>query len=335
MAFEKVEYTFPDEENKKPDIEIKKSSANEVNLDVKEEKNEESDSKPSKPDNDVEVEVVNDVPKADRDRKISEPPAEVTEEELNEYSEKVQTRLKHFSKGYHDERRAKEQATREKEELERVTQQLLSENKKLKGTVGKNQTVLLDQAKRTATAELEQAKKLFKEAYDSGEADAVVTAQENLTAAKIRAEKVENIKLPALQEENTSVEPIKNNTPAVDGRTKEWANANTWFGTDDEMTSLALGLHNKLVKQYGKDYVNTDEYYEKIDSRVRQLFPEYFGETNVPKSKSSSVVAPVKRSTSPKKITLTQTQVSIAKRLGLTPEQYAKQVALDMRKDNG
>ena len=169
MAFEKVECSFPDEENKKTDIEVKKSSAIEVDLSGKQtaekpkDKGEPADSKASNQD-DMEIEVVDDTPKADRNRKVSEPPADVTEEELGEYSEKVRTRIKHFSKGYHDERRAKETAEREKTELERLSQQLLDENKKLKGTVDKNQTVLLEQAKKVTEKELEAAKRAYKTA---------------------------------------------------------------------------------------------------------------------------------------------------------------------------
>ena len=344
MAFEKVEYSFPDEENKKTDIEIEKSSAVEVDLSGKQpeekpkDKGEPADSKASDKD-DLEIEVVDDTPKADRNRKVSEPPADVTEEELGEYSEKVRTIIKHFSKGYHDERRAKETAEREKTELERLSQQLLDENKKLKGTVDKNQTVLLEQAKKVTEKELEAAKRAYKTAYDSGDTDAVLEAQETLTSVKIKADKLENFKVPPLQEENTPVEQNKNNAPTMDARTKEWRDSNTWFGADDEMTSLALGLHSKLVKQKGQDFTKTEEYYEAIDARMRQLFPNYFGEEvekpkEVEKSKRSpDVVAPATRSTAPKKVTLSQTQVNIAKRLGVPLELYAKKVAEEMRKE--
>ena len=347
MAFEKVEYSFPDEENKKTDIEVEKSSAIEVDLSGKQtaekpkDKGEPADSKASNKD-DMEIEVVDDTPKADRNRKVSEPPADVTDEELGEYSDKVRTRIKHFSKGYHDERRAKETAEREKNELERFSQHLVAENKKLKGTVDKNQTVLLEQAKKVTEKELESAKKAYKEAYDAGDSDAVLAAQETLTSAKIKADKLENFKVPPLQEENTPVEQKKEPAPAMDARTKEWADSNTWFGTDDEMTSLALGLHNKLVKQKGQEFAKTEEYYGAIDTRMRQLFPDYFGEEKpeaekpkeVEKSKRSpDVVAPATRSTAPKKVTLSQTQVNIAKRLGVPLELYAKKVAEEMRKE--
>tara|TARA_R100001082_G_scaffold81323_1_gene48265 strand:+ start:7143 stop:8171 length:1029 start_codon:yes stop_codon:yes gene_type:complete len=342
MAFEKVEYTFPDEkENKKPDIEIEKSSAIEVDISEKSKPEEKKvESKTDDTASEMEVEVVDDTPEADRGRKVSEPPTEVTEEELGEYSEKVRTRIKHFSKGYHDERRAKEQATREKNELERYSQQLIEENKKLKGTVGKNQTAMLEQAKKATEKELESAKKAYKDAYEAGDTDAILAAQETLTSAKIKADKLENFKVPTLQEGDTPVEQNKETAPAMDVRTKKWAEANTWFGTDDEMTSLALGLHTKLVKEKGPEYARTDEYYETIDARMRQLFPENFEggekpEVEKPKKRQSNVVAPATRSTAPKKVTLTQTQVSIAKRLGVPLDLYAKQVAEEMRKENG
>ena len=343
MAFEKVEYSFPDEQEdiKKPEIES--SSAIEIDLDKGKDEKEEVKPEPKpEPEKELEIEVVDDTPKADRNRKVSEPPEDVTDEELENYSEKVRKRMQHFSKGYHDERRAKEAAFREKQELETLAQSLVDENKKLKGSVNKNQTALLEQAKKGAKSELEIAKRAYKAAYESGDADSVLSAQESLTAAKIKTDKLNNFKLPTLQEEETTVDNVADNQstparPVADERATKWAKANPWFGTDDEMTSLALGLHNKLAKQ-GVN-LQSDEYYEAINTRMQQLFPEEFEdvaqlEVEKPKRKAN-VVAPATRSTSPRKVTLTQTQVSVAKRLGLTPEQYAKQVAIEMRKDNG
>ena len=155
MAFQKVAYEFPDEETADSEIEVEKSSAVEIDIsgDAKKDKAEPV-SEETTDDSEYKVEVVDDTPKADRGRKVSDPPADVTEEELEEYSDKVRNRIKHFSKGYHDERRSKEQAIREREELETFAQKILEENKELKGTVGKNQTAMLDQAKRTAVNEL-------------------------------------------------------------------------------------------------------------------------------------------------------------------------------------
>jgi len=154
-------------------------------------------------DDEYEVEVVDDTPKADRNRKPSDPPEDITDDELEDYSEKVRKRIQHFSKGYHDERRAKEAAFREREELERLSQQLVEENKKLKSNVNKNQTALLEQAKRNVITDLESAKKRYKDAYEAGDSDGVLAAQEILTNANIKADRLNNFKLPALQEDVT------------------------------------------------------------------------------------------------------------------------------------
>jgi hypothetical protein len=341
MAFQKIEFEFSDDDNEK--LEIEDSGAVEIDISGKKTKEDFANpvGKKDKPasvvdsdEEDYEVEVVDDTPKADRNRKPSEPPNDVTDEELEEYSDKVRKRIQHFSKGYHDERRAKEEALRERQELERLAQQLVEENKKLKGNVNKNQTALLDQAKKNAAVETEAAKRAYKEAYESGDSDAVLDAQERLTNAKLKSDRLANFKLPALQETETPVQrPVEQTAPAVqvDQRAADWQKANKWFGADDEMTSLALGLHNKLVKQGVSP--QSDEYYETINSRMRQVFPDNFEEAE-PKRKAQ-VVAPATRSTAPRKVTLTRTQVQIAKRLGLTPEQYARQVAIDMRKSNG
>ena len=341
MAFQKVEFEFPEPEDKTLDIE----DTSAVEIDVSGKKTKEDFAETAEPevkvarekdtsDDDFEVEVVDDTPKADRNRKASEPPEDVTDDELEDYSDKVRKRIQHFSKGYHDERRAKEEAHRQSQELERVTQQLMEENKKLKGNVTKNQTALLEQAKKNASIESENAKRAYKEAYESGDSDAVLEAQDSLTNAKLKSERLANFKIPALQEEETPIpQQVEQIAPAqVDTRAADWQKANSWFGPDDEMTSLALGLHTKLVKQGVSP--QSDEYYESIDTRMRQVFPDNFEDTEKPKRRTQ-VVAPATRSTAPKKVTLTRTQVQIARKLGLTPEQYAKQVAIDMRKANG
>ena len=335
MAFQKVEFEFPELEDNK--LEIEDSGAVEVDISGKKTKKDfaEDAAKSDDDSREVEVEVVDDTPKADRNRKASEPPEDVTDDELEDYSDKVRKRIQHFSKGYHDERRAKEEAHRQSQELERVTQQLMEENKKLKGNVNKNQAALLDQAKKNASIESENAKRAYKEAYESGDSDAVLDAQDKLTNAKLKSERLANFKLPPLQETETPVpKEVEQLAPAVkvDERAADWQKTNSWFGDDDEMTSLALGLHNKLVKQGVSP--QSDEYYESIDTRMRQVFPDNFEDAE-PKRKKTQVVAPATRSTAPRKVTLTRTQVQIAKRLGLTPEQYAKQVAIDMRKANG
>jgi|TARA_R110002167_G_scaffold12612_5_gene53572 Pyruvate/2-oxoacid:ferredoxin oxidoreductase gamma subunit len=341
MPFQKVEYEFPDgETEEKQDIEVEGSGAIEVDIGGKKAKaaakKSESvvESEVDTDDDEYEVEVVDDTPKADRNRKASDPPEDITDDELEDYSEKVRKRIQHFSKGYHDERRAKEVAFREREELERLSQQLVEENKKLKSNVNKNQTALLEQAKRSVVTDVESAKKKYKDAYEAGDPDGILAAQESLTNAKIKADRLNNFKLPALQEDETNVNMVSETTPPpvkVDKRAQAWQDANDWFNQDVEMTSYALGLHNKLVNEGVNP--QSDDYYERIDSRMRQLFPENFEGEEVEKPrKRSNVVAPATRSTASKKVRLTQTQYRLSKRLGLTPEQYAKQVALDMRK---
>jgi len=344
MPFEQVGFSFPHEEAAQPEIEVEGSSAEFV---FEEDKPKKEAKKPKEEvvdvaeEGDVEIEVVDDTPKKDRNRKPSDPPEEVTDEELEDYSEKVRKRIKHFSKGYHDERRAKEAALRERQELERMAQTLMEENKRLKGDNNKSRTMLLDQAKRNAAAEMEAAKRSYKNAYESGDSEAVLAAQEALTNAKIKADKLENFKLPPLQEEdsdlqrNVSEAPQQQAAPVPrDERATSWAEQNTWFGTDDEMTAYALGLHNKLVKQ-GVD-PTSDDYYETIDSRMRAVFPDNFEvseeedytEEVKPTKRAANVVAPATRSTAPKKVKLTQSQVAIAKRLGISLKDYAEQAAM-------
>ena len=329
MPFEKVEFDFPDPD-KEEDLEVEGSSAETIDTSGKK--------KVEEPSDDLDIEVVDDTPPEDRGRKPSEPPEDVTEEELEAYSEKVRKRIQHFTKGYHDERRAKEQAMREREELERLAQKLVDENNKLKGTVSKNQSVLIEQAKKQVAVELEQAKRAYKDAYESGNADALLEAQDKLTSARLRSERVENFKVPALQEEQNEVQTQEEDTTAPvtvkpDDKAVQWADANPWFGTDDEMTSFALGLHKKLVTN-GVD-PQSDEYYKSINARMRQVFPENFEDAQIQEvekpKRNQNVVAPATRSTAPKKVKLTQTQVAIAKRLGVPLEQYAKQVADLMR----
>lgn len=280
----------------------------------------------------AEIEVVDDTPEADRGRKpMKEAPAEVTDDELAQYSDGVKKRIQHFSKGYHEERRAKEAALREREEAVRLAHNLVEENKRLQGSLGQGQQALLEQAKKVVQNELEQAKQKFKAAYEAGDSDALVEAQEALASAKYKAERVNNFKPAVAQPQNPVVQPAPRpeQTVQVDSKAKAWQDANSWFGSDKEMTALALAVHQDLVES-GVD-TNSDEYYERINTRVRKRFPEAFNS----EKRKSSVVAPATRSTAPRKIVLTQSQVQIAKRLGLTNEQYARAVAEEMRKQNG
>ena len=290
---------------------------------------------------DVEVEIIDDTPSADKGRTpMKEPPAEVTDEELEQYSESVKKRIQHFTKGYHEERRAKEAANREKDEALRLAQGLVEENKRLQGSLGEGQSALLEQAKKVVANEIDEAKRKLKVAHEAFDTDAIISAQAELTSATIKADRVNNFR-PALQRKQTDVQtgqqPEQNTqqTPQADPKARAWQEQNRWFGSDDEMTAVALTVHRKLVESGVSP--KSDEYYEKINSRVRQVFPDAFkdassSEDGNGKLKSTSIVAPATRSTAPRKIVLTQTQVSLAKKLGVPLELYAKQVAMQSRK---
>ena len=284
-----------------------------------------------------EIEIVDDTPEKDRYRTpMSEAPQDPTEEELASYSESVKNRFKHFTKGYHEERRAKEAATREKDEALRIAQAVFEENKRLKGSVNQGQTVLLEQAKRAINTEIEDAKRIFKEAYEAGDSDKLLEAQEALTNAKIRADKVNNFKPASLQEQETPVQiaPQTQQAAPVDEKLLAWQDQNQWFGSNKRMTSYALGLHEELVENGIR--VGSDEYYRRIDTDIRERFPDQVGAGESadakPQRTKSNVVSPATRSTAPKKIVLTQTQVNLAKRLGVPLELYARKVAEEMRK---
>lgn len=328
MPFQKVEFEFPDPEKESAEIEIE--PATDV-TDITEKPNVKVEKQ------EIEVEVVDDTPPKDRNRTPSEPPADVTDDELSQYSDNVKKRIRHFSKGYNDERRKAESAMREREEAVRLAQSLLEENNRLKEDTAKTRSALLEQAKLKNAQEIEKAKQDYQLAYESGDSKKLLDAQTTLNAAQIAADKLHSFRPQALQPEKNVVQ-TETNAPAVsvDQKAVSWQKQNPWFGTDDEMTSLALGLHQKLVRE-GID-PRSDDYYDRINGRMRQLFPDKFESEEAPpadRPRRSNVVAPASRSVAPRKITLTSSAVALAKRLGLTPEQYARQVAEDMRKQNG
>lgn len=311
--FEKTEFEFPDE------IEERNARAGGKVVEVEEE-----------------VEIVDDTPEQDRGREpLSEQPKDVTDEELEKYTDqRLKTRLAHLGKGYHDERRAKEVALREREEAIKVAQQIIEENKKLKGSLHQGQNALHEQAKKVVANELEQVKQRFKTAYESGDSEALTSAQEAMTVAKMRAERVNNYK-PAPQADTTPDLPMsKPAPPQIDDKLRGWTEKNTWFGENKKMTAYALGLHDELVEQGFAS--GSDAYYNKIDAEMQDRFSDIF-ESGKPGNASSSpkksnVVAPATRNTAPRKVVLTKSQVEIAKRLGVPLELYARKVAEQMRK---
>jgi hypothetical protein len=265
------------------------------------------------------------------EKEVSDP----SDDEIESYSANVQSRIKELTHARHDERRQKEAVAREKAELERLAQQLLEENNRLKKSYNEGQEVLVNTARKEAETELEMARRKLKAAQEAFDTDAIIAAQEELAAAKWRTEEAKRFRPQALQETEIPVQTRQQPQTQVqpDEKTLRWQAKNQWFGQPgfEEYTSYALGLHQKLVN--GGTDPRSDEYFDQIDGRMKSKFPEIFGgEEDKPKTvevqkKPTTVVAPAARTTSAGKIRLTQTQVALAKKLGLTPQQYAAQVA--------
>ena len=284
---------------------------------------------------DVEIEIEDDTPEEDQNRKNL--PKELVQkleaDELDDYDDKVKDKIYQLKKVWHDERREKERIARENAEAIRAAQKLREENKQLRANSENNQTEYLKAIESAADYELLAAKQAYKTAHDDGDTDKMTEAQQKISEATYKKEKVNQYKT-SLQNKENDVKQENKETPAAlppDAKAVEWQKQNDWFGQDEEMTSLALGLHEKLVRQNGSSYATTDEYYKRIDETMRKRFPEHFDveevETREPtKSKPAAVVAPVTRTTSSKKIRLTTSQVNLAKKLGLSPEQYAKEM---------
>jgi len=293
-----------------------------------------------------EIEIVDDTPPEDRGRQPGEAPEEVPEAKLSKYDESIQARMKKFTKGYHDERRAKEAAERERDEAIRAAKIMADEAKKLQQQLEEGTKVFIDQGKSAAQAKLEAAKRAFKDAYEAGDSDLLADAQAKISQAAIEIEKADSLKPLQTKEFDVQIPTYdvqEQQQPQVDPRTAKWLDENPWYGDDDEMSASALGLHKKLEKQFGKQYIGSEEYFKNIDDTMKRRFPEYFGsaveennseEEEKPQARAkpaSNVVAPATRSTAPSKVKLTKSQVAIAKKLGVPLELYAKKVAEQMK----
>jgi hypothetical protein len=305
--FEKKEFQFPDELENETKIEVTTEDSN------------------------VEIEIEDDTP--EKDRNVNPLPKEVKDElyedELTDYSAKVKNKLLQMKKLAHDERREKEQAFREQQEAIALAQRLVEENKRLKAGINESEKSVLASITKAVSLELEQAKRAYKEAYESGDTDRMMEAQQALTEVSLKSDKVKNFKHTPLQVEEDNVQiQQKVATPRPDQSALQWQQRNSWFGEDKVMTGMALAVHEQL-KDEGVP-LSSQEYYRRIDETMRKRFPEQFETDTEEKSerstRPSTVVAPATRSTSSKKIRLTQSQLSISKKLGLTPEQYAQAV---------
>ena len=291
---------------------------------------------------DLEIEITDDTPPEDRGR--SPLPRNVVEElendDLEEYSDKVKKRLGQMKKVWHDERREKERAHREREEALQFAQRAYEENQKLRYTLGAGEKAFVHEVSKSASAELAAAKEKLRQAYELGDSDLLTNAQEALTDAKLKLREVESFK-PSLQQDNSSVQNTQQaQTPRatpVDHKAEAWREKNQWFGVDEEMTALALGLHEKLVRS-GVD-PRSDDYYRRVNETMRKRFSDYFDDAEPQQTRSTArrsattVVAPATRSTAPRQVRLTPSAVALAKRLGLTNEAYAREMMKLENKD--
>ena len=316
------EFKFPDEIDKAEDVDLNISVDGETEIDI---------------------DIEDDTPEKDKfakplDRNVEDP----TDEEIESYGTKVKARIKELTHARHDERRAKETLAREKAELERLTQRILDENRQLKQYVNDGTATHVETLKAKAEAEMEMARRKYKEAQETYDADTMLEAQENLTDAKMKLEAAKNFKPTPLQVDQEVVQTQQqvSQAPNLDERTQRWQAKNQWFGTPgyEELTAFALGLHQKLVTT-GYD-PRTEEYFERIDSRMKQVFPEVFeGETKpskaTPAKRPATVVASANRSPGAKKnVTLTASAARIADKFGISHEQYAREF-LKLEANNG
>ena len=281
----------------------------------------------------VELEIVDDTPEEDRIN-AAPLPKEIVEEidndDLEAYSKEAKQRLLQMKKLINDERRAKEAIQRENEEAVRVANTIIEENKRLKGRRSDGEKVYVSTAKEKIASDLDQARRAYKEAYDSGDAERLVEAQERLTEIKFKAQEMDRY-VPqydenTLQSSEVDVQiPQQQSQPTrLDSKTQSWLDKNKWYGTDDDMSFLAMGIHKRLEREGVP--TGSDHYWNAIDTEMRRRFPEKFGEEAGTKSpattRKSTVVAPATRSTSSKKITLNTRQMELAKKFKITPEQY-------------
>jgi hypothetical protein len=293
----------------------------------------------------VSIEIEDDTPPEDRN--VEPLPEEMKQEletadEDDDYSQRVKKKFTQYKKAWHDERRAKEQAFREQQEALAMAQKILDDNKRLKDIIQSGEKELITSYQTSAELEMAQAKRSYQEAYDSGESERMAEAQAEMVRAQLKLDKAKNFKPTVQFAENDVQIQVKQPQPAqqMDAKVAEWVSRNPWYVDPEKkvMSKYAVFVHEELEEKFGKGFVGTDEYFKRIDQEVQRRFPEEFGveqnndERKAQRTKPSNVVAPAKRSTGPKKIVLTKTQVALARKFGLTPEQYAKeQLKLEAR----
>jgi len=296
-----------------------------------------SDENQTDDEGDIELEIVDDTPEPDRGKpKATDKPAVAAsddDDDLEGYSDKVKKRINKLKYDYHAERRAREEDARLREEAISIAVKLKEERDQMARRLEATEDVSVGQAKQRITTELEQAKARFKAAYEAGDGDALADAQMRMTELKNEEARVNAFRPQRQQPQEQQAQPPAQRpaVPRPSARSESWAAENSfWFHKDARMTGFAYGVHDDLVKQGVAP--DSEEYYNQIDAAVREAFADKFDdgktEAKTPRRQTSSVVAPAGRQTNvtPRKVVLNSSQVALAKRLGVTPQQYAAQL---------
>ena len=296
--------------------------------------------------NELDIEIIDDTPEADKGRPRrpeGQEPEIPGDDEIANYSEGVQKRIKKLRFEFHEERRAKEETSRQLNEATNLARRLMDDKKRMEAALRKGEEILVESARGKVEADLDIARRKFKEAYDAGDADAIAAAQERLAELSVQKVSAVNYRPVYTQEEAAQEQqPYQQVTrPPADPKATEWARKNSWFGKDQLLTDYAKHVHDRIVV-FDRIDPRTDEYWQTLDGEMRKRFPEMFddqgddGRSDRPaRQQTSNVVAPASRSNAAKprkQVKLTATEVALAKRLGLTVEQYA---AEKMRSSNG
>ena len=251
-------------------------------------------------------------------------------DELKEYSEGVQKRIAKLT-------RKMREAERQREEAVSYAQTVHNQNTEMEKRLSKIDTSYVSEFENRVKTSMAAAQLALKNAIESQDVEAQVAAQKQLAAltmdeARLNSIKVANENKPKARERDVNITPQRTIAPQrSDPKAEEWASQNSWFGNDSAMTYTAFDIHKTLVEKEGYD-PQSNEYYEEVDKRIRVEFPHKFGKiesNSTERAKPAQNVASAKRSSSTgrrKTVKLTQSQVAIAKRLGVPLEDYAKQL---------
>ena len=290
-------------------------------------KQEENVSRETIEDKPVEVELPLNLDEKDKKtEEVAETKEEKKEDEVTEYSKKVQTRINQITDRYRKEQRDKEEAVR-------LAETLKSENEKLQTQIQNLDKGYISEYGTRIESQLSSASEALKKALEVNDTDAIVKAQQAI--AKVTIEQERHRIAKERQEQNVSRETSQPQTvqqlqqpiqQEPDPKAKAWAEKNTWFGENEEMTYLALGLDKKLVQE-GFD-LGSDEYYSELDKRIRTRFPEEFKQETSGVNRVAPADSTASRSNSKgrRTVKLSPSQVAMAKRLNVPLEEYAKYV---------